>query len=36
MEFDSDGGREVYMVGQGKQPTEKTVEEITREAEEIM
>jgi hypothetical protein len=29
MEFDSDGGREVYMAGQGKQPAKKTVEEIT-------
>jgi hypothetical protein len=31
---ESDYGREVYMVGQGEQPTEKTTEEIIREAEE--
>jgi hypothetical protein len=33
-EFDSEGGREVYMVGQGEELPEKAVEEIAREAEE--
>jgi hypothetical protein len=28
----SEGGKEVYMVGQGEQPNEKTTEEIAREA----
>jgi hypothetical protein len=27
-EFDSEGSREVYMVGQGEQPTKKTAKEI--------
>jgi hypothetical protein len=31
---DSEGGGEVYMVGNGEEPQEKTVEEIQREAEE--
>jgi hypothetical protein len=31
-ESDYEGGREVYTVGQGEQPTEKTAEEITRDA----
>jgi hypothetical protein len=33
-ESDSDGGREVYMVGKGEPPTDKTTEEIALEAEE--
>jgi hypothetical protein len=33
---DSDGGREVYMVGQGEPPIEKTIEEIARESEEVI
>jgi hypothetical protein len=36
LELDSDGGREVYMVGQGEPPTDQTTEEITREAKEEM
>jgi hypothetical protein len=35
-ESDFEGGREVYMVGQGEQPTEKTTEEIAHEADEEM
>jgi hypothetical protein len=33
-ESDSEGDREVYIVGQGEEPHEKTVEEIQREVEE--
>jgi hypothetical protein len=33
-EYDSEGDREVFMVGEGEQPLEKTIEEITREVEE--
>jgi hypothetical protein len=35
-ESDSDGGREVYMVGKGEPPADKTTEEIALEAEEEM
>jgi hypothetical protein len=31
LEFDSEGDREVFMVGEGEQPAEKTIEEVTRE-----
>jgi hypothetical protein len=34
LESDSEGDREVYMVGNEEEPPEKTVEEIQREAEE--
>jgi hypothetical protein len=34
LEFDSEGGREVYMVGNREELPEKTVEEIQREADE--
>jgi hypothetical protein len=34
LKSDSEGGREVFMVGQGEQPVAKTTEEIAREAEE--
>jgi hypothetical protein len=33
-ESESEGEREVYMVGQGEEPPEKTIEEIQREVEE--
>jgi hypothetical protein len=33
-ESDSKGGREVYMVGNGEELSEKTIEEIQREADE--
>jgi hypothetical protein len=33
-ESDSESNREVYMVGQGEEPPEKTIEEIQREVEE--
>jgi hypothetical protein len=35
-ESDFEGGREVYMVGQGEQPAEKTTEEIAHKADEEM
>jgi hypothetical protein len=34
LESDSEGGREVYIVGNGEELPEKTTEEIQREAEE--
>jgi hypothetical protein len=34
LESDSEGDRGFFMVGEGEQPPEKTVEEITREIEE--
>jgi hypothetical protein len=34
LEADFEGDREVFIAGQGEQPTEKTTEEITQEAEE--
>jgi hypothetical protein len=34
LKSDSDCGQEVYMVGQGEQPTKKTTKEVTQEAEE--
>jgi hypothetical protein len=33
-ESDSEGGREVYMVGNGEQPSKKTTEEVQQEAKE--
>jgi hypothetical protein len=33
-ESESEGNREVYMVGQGEEPPEMTIEEIQREEEE--
>jgi hypothetical protein len=33
-DYDSEGDREVFIVRQGGHPTERTIEEIAREAEE--